>query len=200
MNKKIYLFILFIFATSCTEKVTKDIFDPDITDFVYYKLLTAATFVIGGVLFVAFRTGLFVVSKISNQKTINDIIKNPLKAEQYSLSLDMPYNKIHNLTADGFNLVLKYMRSLNTLGNYKIMYTHLLDNNCILIFTELTFVDYDIGITGQSDDIRKKAYHNFVIRYHIEQKELIVYSNLYSNTIEKFQKEEFLNDLFNSTY
>ncbi|SKC49648.1 hypothetical protein [Ohtaekwangia koreensis] len=200
MNKKVNLFTLLIFVTSCTEKVTKDIFDPDITDFVFYKLLTVATVVIGGVLFVVFRTGLFVVSKISNQKTINDIIKNPLKAEEYSLSLDMPYNKTPNLTADGFNLVLNYIRSLTTLGNYRIIHTCLLDNNRILIFTELAFIDYDIGITGQPDDIRKKAYHNFLIRYHIEQKELMVYSDLYSNTIEKFQKEEFLKNLFNSTY
>jgi hypothetical protein len=60
------------------------------------------------------------------------------------------------------------------------------------VFTQLSFVDFDVNIIGKASDIRKKAYHNFLLKHERENDTLIILSNIYSDATEKVQKEEFI--------
>jgi hypothetical protein len=60
---------------------------------------------------------------------------------------------------------MDYMKSLQEVGKYRILYTASYELNHLLAFTEISFMDFDINVTGNPSDVRKKAYHNFVIKF-----------------------------------
>ena len=66
-----------------------------------------------------------------------------------------------------------------------------LDDFNVLVFTELSFDDLGVGFSGNTTDVNKKAYHNFLLKLNEAQKELTVFSDLFDTATEKFQKQEF---------
>lgn len=87
---------------------------------------------------------------------------------------------------------------MSTAGKYKILYALAVNELEFLVFTELTFIDFDVTVTGHSSDVKKTAYHNFVIRHNPQGESIEVWSEFYNNSTEKFQREEFLPALLGS--
>ena len=88
-----------------------------------------------------------------------------------------------------------YIKRVNRLGNFKIMYATLVGQHRLILFTELMFTDFDVNLTGHSDDVKKKAFHDFLISFDEKSRVIEVKSNIYYVSIEKFQKEEFIHTL-----
>ncbi len=59
------------------------------------------------------------------------------------------------------------------------------------------FIDYDVTFTGQNDDVKKKTYHDFLILFDDQSNLFEIKSNIYYDSNEKFQKEEFIQALLN---
>ncbi|HEY9045200.1 MAG TPA: hypothetical protein VIN08_04865 [Ohtaekwangia sp.] len=178
-----------IIVSSCSS-----IIEHGIVDAILHKSGTIIFLIIGGLFFTIFRSGIFVIEKTSNNNIIDTIRKHPMKAEDYATRLDIPYTSKLNFDRNAFQILKARIQISSNVENYRILHVHTLDEQRILIFTELSFIDYDITITGKPEDIDKKSYHNFLVQY-TSSEEFKIYSNLYSNSIEKFQKEEFYKSL-----
>ena len=161
------------------------------------KLIGLVMAIIGGIGFVIARKVLTRIDKASSHAVINSIKKEPSKANVFAASLDIPYSKKENFQEDHFLKLIDYMRSITIVGKYRVLYVAAYERDHLLVFTEISFVDFDINITGNPSDTRKKAYHNFVVKLDREKNRLVVLSNVYSDTTEKFQKEAFLDAVFN---
>lgn len=159
------------------------------------RLLGIALFIVAGILIVIGRKILFLLSKSSQNSLIDEVKINPKAAVQYAEGLDMTYGKLENISAAGFEFIKTTIDKNPAIGSYKILYWTKVNPNSLLIFTVLSFSDFDVNLVGQGDDIRKKVYHNFVLQFVQESSAVIIYSDLYNDTTSKFQKQEFLKAL-----
>jgi hypothetical protein len=149
-------------------------------------------FLLGGIAFVLIRGTLFLISKLSQGNLISQIKKNPKKATAYVEHLDIPYGKRDNVSTAAYKLLTAKMQNIKAAGKYKILYALEVNEREFLVFTELTFIDFDVTVTGHSSDVKKTTFHNFVIRHSPEAASIQVLSELYNSSTEKFQREEFL--------
>ena len=83
------------------------------------------------------------------------------------------------------------------MGDFKVSYYQLISENQLVIKTTLEFVAFDTGIRGTATEIQKTNFHNFLLSFYPNKREMTVHSELYSNTDEKFQKEDFTKRIFN---
>jgi hypothetical protein len=155
-----------------------------------HKLNWLVILAIGGLLFVLFRWIHFQINRRMHENIIQTIQKNAAMAKVYSDTLDLPYGSV-KYDSGHFHQVMTRIRNTQSIGPYQIAYIHPLNQDEILIFTTLSFVDFDIGITGSPEDTAKKAHHNFLVTNEPELSQAKVFSTLYTNTTEKFQKEAF---------
>jgi hypothetical protein len=160
------------------------------------KIIGLVMAVIGGIGFVIARKVLSTINKATSNAIINSIKKDSSKAKVFADSLDIPYSKRADFTEDHFSRLTDYLRSVVAVGKYRILYAVAYEPDHILVFTEISFVDFDINVTGRPSDVSKKAYHNFVLRFDREKGMLIILSTVYSEATEKFQKEGFINAIF----
>ena len=134
----------------------------------------------------------------STKAAINSIRKDPSVARQFSYSLDVPYSTINNFSAAQFDKLKAFMKGRKFIGQYRILYSSFFDINHLIVFTELTYSDF-IMINPEADherEIFKKAIHNFLLTFDQTRNTLVVRSNVYSETQEKFQKQEFIGEFF----
>jgi hypothetical protein len=161
------------------------------------KLAIFAVFLIIGIISAIVRSTSAGIDKFSQKYIIDKIKNNTSEVLKYISNLDLPYDKKTNLTAQDFGIIRDKVKSSFLIGNYVVVYTHIISDHEFVVFTELSYVDYDGGTTSNTGDVNKKAFHNFLFRHDPNQNELSILSDLFSGTTAKFQKQEFIQSLFN---
>ena len=159
------------------------------------KGIVALLMVIGGVGFVVMRLITTALSKRSTQNAIDAIRKNPSKAKEIAAGLDIPYLQRNSYSRDQYENLKANLLSSTNKGDYKILHVAPYGEDHLLIFTLLSFIDFDINMSGKATDTKKTAYHNFVVKFDREEG-LQVLSEIYSDATEKFQKEGFIALIF----
>jgi hypothetical protein len=135
-------------------------------------------------------------NKTSTNAAIQSIRKDPSVARSFAASLDLPYARKENFTTDRFERLKAFIRSEKSIEGYRIMYVSAFDINHLIVFTELTFYELNVntdenGVESESK-VKRIAYHNFVLKFDRKQHMLTVCSTVYSETLEKFQKDDFV--------
>lgn len=159
------------------------------------KLLLALLMLIGGTIFVIVRVISSVAKKQSQNLLINKIKRKQQEAHRYAEQLDIVMDKRININRQAFELIKSRIQFSPMIGNYKILHITSIGES-LLFFTELMFTDFDVTFTGHADDVRKKAHHNFLLRHNPQLLELELCSDLYSDSTEKMQKQDFIEALF----
>ena len=150
--------------------------------------------IIAGLIVVAGRAVIKFINKASQRGTINKIKKNPSLAEEYASGLDIPYNK-QSITKEEFADLVKRLVSSVYIGEYKILYAVPAGGTSVLVFTELSFMDYDTNINGKAGEVQKSAFHDFHLQFDGVKSEVNIHSALHETATDKFQKQEFLKNL-----
>jgi len=145
-----------------------------------------------------FRKTLHGASRTSQHFAIGRMKKNPERAVTHADALDMPFTKKKGIGSEAFNRVCSQLQSVPSIGKYKILHTQQIEPSRLLVLTELSFDDYVVDLRGNTYDTKKKALHDFVFRHDPAVNEMDVYSDLANNATEKFQKQEFVQALFES--
>jgi len=162
----------------------------EIFNLLTHKLIWLAALAIAGTLFVIFRRIHFQIERQSYKNIIQTIQKDTATARAYRDTLDIPYGAV-SCAADQVETWMTRIRSLRAAGAYQIEYVYALTPGQILVFTTLSFIDFDIGISGSAADTAKTAHHNFLLTTDSGSGNIKIFSALYTNTTEKFQKEAF---------
>jgi hypothetical protein len=170
----------------------KELFEDEVIK----KLSVFLLMLVGGIVFVTARLVVSAVNKRTMYASIRSLRRDPSLARDFGESLDIPYSTRKNFKSLHFDKLKQYVGSVPSVGNYLILHTTSYDLSNLLVFTELSFVDFDVNIIGKASDIRKKVYHNFLLKHERENDTLIVLSTIYSDATEKFQKEEFITAVF----
>lgn len=147
---------------------------------------------IGCFIYVVIRTVLFYIRKAAQNSIINKIKKDPSKALGYIHNLDMPYKRVENFELKVFELLTEAITKARYVDNFHILHSVSLSPTQFLVFTELAYTDFDVNAFGKPSDQKVKTYHDFLFQYEAEKKDLHIYSSLYSNATDKFQKQEFI--------
>ena len=145
----------------------------------------------------------FILTKANRTSTntaIQSIRKDPSVARSYAASLDLPYGRKENFSPDHFEKLKAFIRSKKAIGGYKVMYVSAFDINHLIVFTELTFYELNVytdenGVETESKT-KRIAYHNFVLKFDRKQHVLTICSTVYSETLEKLQKDDFAKEIF----
>lgn len=159
------------------------------------KGIIALFMIIGGVGFVVMRLITGTLTKQSTKSAINAIKKNPAKAKEIAAALDIPYLQRNSYSREQFEKIKGNLQPSTLKGDYRILHAAPFDEDHLLVFTALSFVDFDINMSGKASDTKKVAYHNFVVKFDREDG-LQVLSTIYSDATEKFQKEGFIAAIF----
>ena len=175
----------------------------EVDDIVWGELavfLVLTIFVAGGLALLRFI--LTKANKTSTKAAIQSIRKDPSVARSYAASLDLPYVRKENFSPDHFEKLKFFIRSQKSIGGYRMMYVSTFDINHMIVFTELTFYVLNVhtdedGVETESK-VKRIAYHNFVLKFERKQHVLTVCSSVYSETLEKFQKDDFVREIFKS--
>jgi hypothetical protein len=138
-----------------------------------------------------------VIGRTSMTRAIRSIQRYPLLAHKYSEDLDMPYGKKENFGYNHFTTLQDYLKNIKQLGDYQLLYSIAYDADHILVFVKLSYDDFGVGFTGSGTDVKKQVIYNFLLKYSDSEKALLIQSDIYSNSTEKFQKEAFMNALLN---
>ncbi len=146
---------------------------------------------IGGLCFVIARVVIHTLNKTSNTRTINRIKKDPSFAHRYTETLDIPYSS-RTISEYDFKEIRQQLHDRRRANDYRVLLNCNFGQYRFMIFTEFSYVDYDVQATGMSGDTRKKAYHNFIVEFDPAQQMLRTFSNLYSTASEKLQKDGLL--------
>ncbi|MFN8336305.1 MAG: hypothetical protein U0U09_14335 [Cyclobacteriaceae bacterium] len=129
---------------------------------------------------------------------INKIKRDPSAGQAYAGKLDIPMYKKENVSQAAFDLIKEKIQSSATIGDYKILYTAPVSDQ-LLIFTEITFTDFDVTMIGDAGDVKKKGHYNFLMRHHAELNELELYSTMYADLNEKLHMQGFIDALMKTT-
>ncbi|MBL0741475.1 hypothetical protein [Chryseolinea lacunae] len=167
-----------------------------IFDHITGKLLWASLFVLGGTSVVITR---FVISRIEKNtalKAIEKIKTRPSYAKEIADSLDIPYGQKPNFSLNHFEILKSYIRDRAQIGEYKIIYTTEVTPSDLLVFTRISFVDFDVNVMGQASDVKKDVYVTFLVRYDHEDQQFLVQSNLHYTSTEKFHRDRFTTAIF----
>ena len=155
------------------------------------KGIIALLMALGGVGFVLTR----LISTALSKRSTQAIKKNPAKAQAIAESLDIPYLHRRDFSRDQYEKLKATLRPSTYKGDYRILHVAPYREDHLLVFTTLSFIDFDINMSGKATDTKKVAYHNFVVKFDREEG-LQVLSAIYSDVTEKFQKEGFIAAIF----
>jgi hypothetical protein len=148
-------------------------------------------------------TVLRMVSRANSKRSQGDLIDklkhDPKLVGQMAESLDYPYGKVP-LSGEVFDLLRRNVTSLAEIGPYKILYAANFGAIGVLLFTEMTFTDFQITATGKHDDVTEKAFHNFSLQYDRATSTMTVRSGPFFDTTGKFHKEDFVKHLRELSY
>jgi hypothetical protein len=162
------------------------------------RLFWPTLMILGGVGFAVARFVILSLNKASTAGLIRSIKKNPSLAKEVSESLDIIYAQRKDFNAHHYDLLKEYLRTISFAGDYRIMFVSAYEPNHHLIFTELSYADFGVNVIGRPTDMKQKAFHNFVLKFDTENDTLTALSDVYSDITGKFQKEGFVNAIFQS--
>ena len=157
------------------------------------KLLLPALLVVGGIIFVVKRLVVSSVEKNAALALIKRIKREPSYARTVADDLDIPYGVKEDFHPGYFGKLKEFIAGRKMVGNYQIIHTAEVSSSALLVFTLISFDDFDVGITGKGTDVRKSSYLTFLIRHDPDAQRLTVYSETYDTSTEKFQRAGFLN-------
>lgn len=160
------------------------------------KLILMIVLAFGGLCFVVVRKIVSIADTRSMHKLIRSLQSKPSLAKELCASLDIPYGEKLNFNKDAFTALRRYLSSITSAGHYTILFALAVDDQTFLVLTQLSYVDYDINVIGSASDTVKKSFQKFVFFHDSGKNKLDVLSNIYSDTTDKFQKEEFLRVVF----
>ena len=155
------------------------------------KLVWLILIGVAGTSYVVYRKITAVINKSSVNGLIKSLQRNAIRPEDVIASLDVPYGKKENCTPGEFEKLKYAIGASSKIDEYSILYQCAVDDSQYLLITEVLFTDFDIGVTGKADDVSRKAYHSFVLRYDKDKQEMCVWSELHDGITSKFQKEAF---------
>ncbi|HEY3403909.1 MAG TPA: hypothetical protein VGK59_11010 [Ohtaekwangia sp.] len=170
------------------------------TAILFKKLVPVILMAIGGTLFVLVRTVTAWLEKRSGLGNIEKIKKDPATAARVSETHDMVYGQRKNFKASHYTDLKNYILSTGAIGDYVIVYCHEVNAQDFLVFTSLSYQDFDVSLTGKSEDVQKTILIAFTLRYSVDEEILRVFSDIHSNTDQKFQKEGLIRALFPGSY
>jgi len=156
------------------------------------KLLLPALLVVGGAIFVARRLIVSSVEKKTAHRSIRKIVRDPSYARTIAEGIDIPYGVKEGFLPEYYEKLKEHIKARGTIGNYQILYTTSVSSSAFLVFVLISFEDFDVGITGKGTDVMKHSYLTFLIRHDTETQRLIIYSDIYNTSTEKFQRAGFL--------
>ena len=158
---------------------------------IYGKLIKYGIFVVIGTSYLVYRLIRSAADKRSVHGLINAIQKHTASPSKVADALDIPYGKSADFLTEDFEKLKSVLKATTIINDYTILYQAPVDRWRYLLFTEIRFSDYDIGVTGNATDVKKIAYHSFVLRFDPANNTLSVFSDLYDTTTSRFQKEAF---------
>lgn len=164
------------------------------------KIALALLIAFGGLVFVISR---FVVSRLekrSFKKTIDLIKRRPSLAGEIADSLDVPYSVKHPLTFKQFEMLKEYLSSMTKVGDYELTYLAPLGTDDLLVFSTLRYLDFDVGVTGKGTDVKKVSHLLLRLHYDHPEKQLVLYSDIYTTSTGKYQRNEFLSAVFTGSH
>ena len=159
------------------------------------KLIILIAMGAGGAVFVIARLLIGQVAKASAQTMINKVRKDPSFARTISEELDIPVSTRREFSETEFALLKQYLVDQKQVGNYKILHTADVNAKQFIVFSEVTYVDFSAGLSGEGQDVKKTEYINFLISLD-EESTLTVRTPIYHSANEKFLKEGFLPAVF----
>ena len=162
------------------------------------KLITTLALAAAGICYVIFRKLTSAAEKASTSGLINTLRKDPAKAVGVAEELDIPYGKRENFSEADFKILRSVLKSATTIDAFTILHETVVDEQQHLIITSVTYTDFDVDVTGKPTDIKKDAFHTFVVRYDAAEKTVSVWSHLYNDTTTKYHKEAFAKRIVNS--
>lgn len=157
------------------------------------KGLFVVMMVIGASFFVIYRKVRAAAGKLSVFMLVSKLKRGEVTNAAVAETLDIPYHTISGASATVFRSIVEKMKADVFVGGYRILYSSLVHSDQLLVLTELSFNDFDIKLSGKAGDVKSKAFHNFLLKFDPAKSSITVYSNLYENATDKFQKQEFLN-------
>jgi len=158
---------------------------------IFLKLIWFLIIAGAGVVFVVYRKVASAADKSYVTKTIKALRNNRAKAKEFVETLDIPYGKRENFSQEDFSKLKSALPTAAKIGEFIILYQTEVDVQQYLLITELEFSDFDITVSGDAEDIMKKAYHGFVLRFEPDNQALSVWSDIFNDTNAKFQKQAF---------
>lgn len=161
-------------------------------DLIRGNLIFSALLVVGGAIFVVKRIIVSSVEKSTAQRLIKKIVKDPSYAHTIAEGLDIPYGVKEGFLSAYFEQLKEYISVRQTIGNYQVLYTTSVSSSALLVFVLNSFEDFDVGFTGKGTDVMKHAYLTFLVRHDTETQRLMIYSDIYHTSTEKFLREKFL--------
>ena len=155
------------------------------------KLVTLVILIIAGIVVTVVRIISRSAAKASQNNLINKLKRDKKKAIEIVNALDFPYGRIL-MSIESFNLLTKRLSSLSVLGPYDIPYAVSAGTDGLLVLTEIEFTDFALSYKGVADDVPDKAIHNFYLKYDKTSSEVTIWSDGFSDTTNKFQKQDFV--------
>ena len=162
------------------------------------KLIWVAALAAAGTVYVIFRKITAALDKSSIIKTIAGLRNNIEKAKEVAEALDIPYGKRENFSREDFSKLKSALQAAGKIGDFTLLYQTDVDDLRYLIIAEIQFSDFDITTSGKAEDVSKNAYHSFVLQFESDNQALSVWSDVFSDSNSKFQKQAFGNGITNS--
>lgn len=156
------------------------------------KLLLPALLVVGGLIFMMKRLIVSSVEKTVALRWIMRIKRDPSCARALADTLDMPYKGKDGFSARYFEELTGYVAGREKIANYQVVYTMRISPSEFLVFTLISFDDFDVGITGTGTDVKKQSYVTFLLSHDPDALCLTIYSDTYTTSSEKFHRDGFL--------
>lgn len=130
----------------------------------------------------------------SQSSIISKLQRNPARGTELAEQLDIPLERRENISAEAARLLLQKLAQTKTIDKYVVRFALAIDADQLLMLTSIEYTDLDYGLTGRHvdlKDVKKTAYHDFLLRYNSTSQGFQVNSDLFETTDSKFQKHEF---------
>lgn len=120
--------------------------------------------------------------------------RNPGRAYRFADRLDIPVERREAVAAEDAQQLIKKLALCSSVKAFTVRHAQLLDDNRVLMFTSVKYGDLEVmpGRHGMvSYDVKRTAFHQFLIQYNPVTATFLVNSDLFTNTTERLHKNEF---------
>lgn len=136
-------------------------------------------------------------SSVSAEKLIKKLVIDPSYSNTVSESLSCMYGKFPNTEFNNFFNALFQIPEEQVIGKYKILKIFKVNEFKLLCITNCTVLEYNMGISGKMQDVKKVYFFNFAIEINTNKMQYEFYSEIYDDLSEKNLKSDFKDELLN---